>query len=75
VRLIVFDSYHDTIVVMISKLLSIVKVIVLLSLSSNFAVSKDEWDTIRGTGKSMKNALHVQQYSVCQKAPLWLKQH
>jgi len=24
-------------------------------------VSKDEWDTREGTGKSMKNALHVQQ--------------
>jgi len=23
-------------------------------------VSKDEWDTKEGTGKSMKNALHVQ---------------
>jgi len=27
-----------------------------------FMVSKDEWDTKEGTGKSMKNALHVQQY-------------
>jgi len=24
-----------------------------------FAVSKDEWDTKEGTGKSMKNALHA----------------
>jgi len=27
-----------------------------------FAVSKDKWDTKEATGKSMKNALHVQQY-------------
>jgi len=27
-----------------------------------FAVSKDEWDTKEGTGKSMKNALYVQRY-------------
>jgi len=33
---------------------------------------KDEWDTKEGTGKSMKNALHVQHYK---KAPLELKQH
>jgi len=26
------------------------------------AVSKDEWDTKEGTGKSMKNALYVQWY-------------
>jgi len=25
-------------------------------------VSKDEWDTKEGTGKSIKNAMHVQQY-------------
>jgi len=25
-------------------------------------MSKDEWDTKEGTGKSMKDALHVQQY-------------
>jgi len=25
-------------------------------------MSKDGWDTKEGTGKSMKNALHVQQY-------------
>jgi len=25
-------------------------------------VNKDEWDTKEGCGKSMKNALHVQQY-------------
>jgi len=25
-------------------------------------VSKDEWDTKEGTGKSIKNALYVQQY-------------
>jgi len=31
--------------------------------STLFAVSKDEWDTKEGTGKSMKNALYVQQYS------------
>jgi len=30
--------------------------------STLFTVSKDEWDTKEGTGKSMKNALHVQQY-------------
>jgi len=35
VRLSVFDSYRDTIVIVISKLQSIVKVIVLLSLSSS----------------------------------------
>jgi len=28
-----------------------------------FVVSKDEWDTKEGTGKSMKNALHVQWYN------------
>jgi len=28
-----------------------------------FVASKDEWDTKEGPGKSMKNALHVQQYS------------
>jgi len=33
-----------------------------------FVVSKDEWDTKEDTGKSMKNALHVQQ-----EAPLRLK--
>jgi len=27
-----------------------------------FMESKDEWDTKEGTGKSMKNALHVQRY-------------
>jgi len=27
-----------------------------------FVVSKDEWDTKEGTGKSMKKALYVQQY-------------
>jgi len=27
-----------------------------------FAVSKDEWDTKEGSGKSIKNALYVQQY-------------
>jgi len=26
-----------------------------------FTVSKDEWDTKEGTGKYMKNALHVEQ--------------
>jgi len=30
--------------------------------STAFVVSKDEWDTKEGTGKSMKNALYVQQY-------------
>jgi len=30
--------------------------------STLFVLSKDEWDTKEGTGKSMKNALHVQQY-------------
>jgi len=28
--------------------------------STLFVESKDEWDTKEGTGKSMKNALHVQ---------------
>jgi len=27
-----------------------------------FVVSKDEWDTKEGSGKSMKNALYVQQH-------------
>jgi len=27
-----------------------------------FVVSKDEWETKEGTGKSMKNELHVQRY-------------
>jgi len=27
-----------------------------------FVVSKDEWDTKEGTGKSLKNGLHAQQY-------------
>jgi len=27
-----------------------------------FVVSKDEWDTKKGTGKSMQNALYVQRY-------------
>jgi len=27
-----------------------------------FAVSKDEWDTKKDLGKSMKNALYVQRY-------------
>jgi len=27
-----------------------------------FAFRKDEWDAKEGTGKSMKNALHAQQY-------------
>jgi len=30
--------------------------------STLFAVSKDEWDTREGPGKSMKNALYVQWY-------------
>jgi len=34
-----------------------------------FIVSKDEWDTKEGPGKSMKNELYVK------KAPLGLKQH
>jgi len=37
-----------------------------------FVVSKDEWGTKERTGKSMKNALYVQQYG--KKAPLGLKQ-
>jgi len=28
--------------------------------STLFMVSKDEWDTKEGTGKSMKNVLHAQ---------------
>jgi len=28
-----------------------------------FVVNKDEWDTKEDTGKSMKNALHVQRYA------------
>jgi len=28
--------------------------------STLFVVNKDEWDTKEATGKSMKNALHVQ---------------
>jgi len=31
--------------------------------SALFTVSKDEWNTKEGTGKSMKNALHVLQYA------------
>ena len=31
--------------------------------STPFLVSKDEWDTKEDTGKSMKNALHVQRYA------------
>jgi len=38
--------------------------------STLFAVSKDEWDTKEGPGKSMKNALYV-----WQKASLGLKEH
>jgi len=30
--------------------------------STPFKVSKDEWDTKEDTGKSMKNALYVQQH-------------
>jgi len=30
--------------------------------STLFVVNKDEWDTKEGRGKSMKNALYVQQY-------------
>jgi len=30
--------------------------------STLYVVSKDEWDTKEGPGKSMKNALYVQQY-------------
>jgi len=30
--------------------------------STLIIVSKDQWDTKEGTGKSMKNALHVQWY-------------
>jgi len=36
------------------------------------AVSKDDWNTKEGLGKSMKNALYVQQYDR-QKASLGLK--
>jgi len=32
--------------------------------STLFVVSKDEWDTKEGTGKSMKNALHVQWHGI-----------
>ena len=28
-----------------------------------FTASKDEWDTKKDTGKSMKNALYVRQYA------------
>jgi len=38
--------------------------------STHFAVSKDEWNTKEGTGKSMKNAP-----AVYQKAPLRPKRH
>ena len=31
--------------------------------STPFAVSKDEWNTKKDTGKSMKNALYVLQYA------------
>ena len=31
--------------------------------STLFAVSKDEWDTKKDTGKSMKNALYVLWYA------------
>jgi len=31
--------------------------------STLFIVSKDEWDTKEGTGKSMKNVLYVLQYA------------
>ena len=31
--------------------------------STLFAVSKDEWDTKEETGKSMKNALYVLRYA------------
>ena len=31
--------------------------------STLFAVSKDEWETQKDTGKSMKNALHVLRYA------------
>jgi len=30
--------------------------------STLLVVNKDEWDTKKGCDKSMKNALHVQQY-------------
>jgi len=30
--------------------------------STLFTVSKDEWDTKEGTGKSLKNALYVKRY-------------
>jgi len=31
--------------------------------STLFVVSKDQWNTKKGPGKFIKNALHVQQYS------------
>jgi len=39
-----------------------------ISYNRHFMVNKDEWDTKEGCGKSMKNALHVQQYG---KRHLW----
>jgi len=35
---------------------------VLATKSTLFVVSKSEWDTKEGTGKSMSNALYVQHY-------------
>jgi len=43
--------------------------------STLFVVSKDEWDTKEGTGKSTKNALQCTCAMAWQKAPLKLKQH
>ena len=34
-----------------------------IACNHQFTVSKDEWNTKEGTGKSMKNALHVLQYA------------
>jgi len=31
--------------------------------STLFTISKDEWNTKEGTGKSMKNTLHILQYA------------
>jgi len=55
VRLSVFDSYCDTIVIVISKLLSTMTVIVLLSLSSTTCVIEaTASDEIFITGRQIK---------------------
>jgi len=41
--------------------------------STHSAVSKEEWDTKEGTGKSMKNALHAQRYAQRYGVPKWTK--